>query len=86
MGIEETLTERETRYGSYKNHAMTTQLLKSAVQEHPNYYDMSSDKRESVEMILHKIARIINGNPDYKDNWHDIAGYATLAEKGCVEL
>lgn len=86
MSIEETLTERETRYGSYKNHAETTQLLKSAVQEHPNYYDMSSDKRESVEMILHKIARIINGNPDYKDNWHDIAGYATLAEKGCVEL
>lgn len=42
MSIEETLTERETRYGSYKNNAMTTQLLKSVVQEHTNYYDMSN--------------------------------------------
>lgn len=31
-------------------------------------------------MILHKIARIMNGDPDHIDHWHDIAGYATLIE------
>ena len=29
-------------------------------------------------MIFHKIGRIINGDPDYADSWHDIAGYAQL--------
>jgi hypothetical protein len=29
-------------------------------------------------MIMHKVARILNGDPNYADNWIDIAGYATL--------
>ena len=29
-------------------------------------------------MIVHKLARIVNGNPDKVDSWVDIAGYATL--------
>ena len=29
-------------------------------------------------MILHKVARILNGDPDYVDSWADIAGYAQL--------
>ncbi|WP_257617167.1 hypothetical protein [Campylobacter pinnipediorum] len=32
-------------------------------------------------MIAHKIARILAGNPNYKDHWDDIAGYATLVSK-----
>jgi hypothetical protein len=31
-----------------------------------------------LDMICHKIGRIINGDPDYADSWHDIAGYAQL--------
>lgn len=34
-------------------------------------------------MICNKIARAVNGDPQYFDNWRDIAGYATLAEKAC---
>ena len=37
--------------------------------------------RESLEMLAHKVARILNGNPDYVDSWHDVSGYATLVEK-----
>lgn len=29
-------------------------------------------------MILHKVSRIINGDPSYADSWRDIAGYAQL--------
>ena len=36
------------------------------------------DQREALEMIQHKVARILNGDPTYTDNWIDIAGYATL--------
>ena len=33
---------------------------------------------EALEMIAHKIARILSGDADYADNWVDIAGYAQL--------
>lgn len=29
-------------------------------------------------MIFNKVARILNGNPNYADSWVDIAGYAKL--------
>ena len=37
--------------------------------------------RESLDMIMHKITRIIIGREDFADHWHDIAGYAKLAEE-----
>jgi hypothetical protein len=37
-------------------------------------------------MIFHKIARILNGNPDYVDNWIDIAGYAKLVADDLEKL
>ena len=40
--------------------------------------DLDPDQREALEMIAHKIARIVNGDPNYADSWVDIAGYATL--------
>lgn len=33
---------------------------------------------ESLDMIAHKIGRIIAGDPNVEDHWRDIAGYATL--------
>ncbi len=47
----------------------------------PNWETMTYDQREGLDMIANKIARILNGDPNYADSWHDIAGYATLVEK-----
>jgi len=41
---------------------------------------LSFAQKESLEMIQHKTARILNGDPNYADSWHDIAGYATLID------
>jgi hypothetical protein len=43
-----------------------------------NWGTLSDDKRESLEMIAHKIGRILNGDPDYDDSWLDIEGYSKL--------
>ena len=90
MTIEETLKEREAKYGSLRGHAAISQHLKGAMQYHSNedfikdiprkWDKLSDDKKEALEMIAHKIARILNGDPEYKDNWHDICGYAKLIE------
>ena len=78
--LAETMESRGKKYGSFASIAETSQELKTAMWDAPNWANLSADKRESLEMIQHKIARILHGDPDYDDNWHDIQGYAKLAE------
>lgn len=40
-------------------------------------------QRESLSMIFHKIGRILAGDPNFRDHWDDIAGYAKLAADRC---
>lgn len=72
-----TLAERGARYGKFKDHAEISQALK-AVMWRANCHRMLPDQVEALEMIVHKIARILNGDPNYADSWVDIAGYAQL--------
>jgi len=80
MTIEETLAEREKQYGSFETFANIAQDLKSELRCNDRCARLADEHQEALEMILHKIARILNGDPCYPDNWHDIAGYATLVE------
>ena len=41
--------------------------------------------KESLEMVAHKIGRILNGDPFYHDSWHDCIGYLRLIEKRLEE-
>mgnify|MGYP006286399795 CR=1 FL=1 len=81
MAIENTLNERESRYGSFAGHASIAQALKQVMHHQNKWLTMNTDQMEALDMIQHKIARILNGDPDYIDSWHDIAGYATLVEQ-----
>jgi len=81
MTIENTLTERECRYGAFADHARLSQHLTDVMRAAPKWEDLSAVQKEALEMIQHKVARILNGDPCYSDNWHDIAGYATLVEQ-----
>ena len=73
------LSEREKRYGSFSTHAEISQHLKDVVfHAKPRHLFKRADQVEALEMICHKIARVINGDEDYEDNWTDIAGYAKL--------
>lgn len=78
--IRETLTARGKTYGRFFSHATIAQELKQIVLEAMGrrWVDLAPDQREALEMILHKIARVVNGDPNHVDSWHDIAGYATL--------
>jgi ABC-type hemin transport system substrate-binding protein len=80
-GVAQTLEERGSRYGSFEGHAAITQQLKETMQATSNWHKkLSYDQKEALEMIAHKIGRILNGDPDYSDSWHDIAGYASLVD------
>lgn len=78
--IAATLAERGKRYGSFDEHARYTQRIKDIMVVTPNWKVMTDSQRESLDMIAHKLGRILNGDPNYADSWHDIAGYAALVE------
>jgi len=80
MDIDTTLQERGERYGKFVEHARITQELKRTMFANMNY-ELSADQAEALEMIAHKLGRIVNGDPNYVDSWVDIAGYATLVAK-----
>ena len=83
--ITTTLTERHTRYGDFADNACITQNLKSIMRSSPKWNYLSAAQMESLEMIAHKIGRILNGDPDYFDSWHDIEGYARLVSETLSE-
>jgi hypothetical protein len=78
--IDRILEERGSRYGIFKDHAHVTQGLKKAAYEFAvsKGKAFDSDQVEALDMIFHKIGRILNGDPNYIDSWDDIAGYAKL--------
>lgn len=76
--ITEVLTERGNKYGKFISHANITQRLKSDMRLEPKWPALADDQKEALEMIAHKIGRILNGDPNYDDSWVDIAGYAKL--------
>ena len=80
LGVDTILQERGNRYGKFSGHASVTQSFKRVMQDSPNWnkLDLTPSMRESLEMIAHKIGRILNGDPTYDDSWIDIAGYAQL--------
>jgi len=83
--IETILDERGSRYGKFTRHAELTQHLKALIFAYKDKDELEYDQVQSLEMICDKIARIINGDPNYADNWVDIAGYATLISKRLEE-
>ena len=86
--IDQILEERGKRYGEFPDHARITQDLKRSMKGYsPTGFDprikkkwdsLKDDQKEALEMIAHKIGRILNGDPNYADSWVDIAGYAKL--------
>ncbi len=78
---EALITERGNRYGEFKDGAAIMQQLKQVMYNTPKWDSLKPSQKEALDMIQHKIGRILNGDPDYDDNWKDIAGYATLIVK-----
>lgn len=80
MSIEDTLAERGARYGKFSEHALICQGIKRSMWQHPGWQRLADDQKQALETIADKIARMLNGDPNYIDNWHDIIGYAKLVE------
>lgn len=79
--IDSILKERGQRYGKFVEHANITCAIKREMHEailRRADGTFCNDHIEALDMIAHKIGRILNGDPNYADSWDDIAGYAKL--------
>jgi len=80
MSIENTLAERGARYGDFKEHAAIAQDIQDAMRKSAGWEKLAPDQKQALTVVADKIARMLNGDPNYIDNWHDIIGYAKLVE------
>lgn len=77
-GVDALIAERGSRYGKFKDGADIMQSLKDVMREVDGWNNLTPSQKEALDMIQHKVGRILNGDPNYDDSWKDIAGYATL--------
>lgn len=78
METSEILKERRKTHGSFPANARIMQLLKKNMRSTKNWQILSDTQREALEMVAHKIGRILTGDPNWLDHWDDIAGYSKL--------
>lgn len=76
-----TTTERKSRYGDVSDEAEVTDALLDVLERRPGWKTLRPLHRHALRMIAAKMSRIVNGDPEYGDNWHDIAGYSTITEE-----
>lgn len=76
------LTERGSKYGSFTRLSVYEQLLKDAIRNHPQWEQLRPFEKTAIEMILHKVARLVNGGggSNHLDTVIDIQGYAKLIQ------
>lgn len=80
MNIDATLEARGDLYGDFgKNSAVMMQIVESMMAG-DNWHSVPQTHRAALIYIAGKISRIVCGDPNAIDNWHDIGGYAKLVE------
>lgn len=76
--VTEILQERQSTHGAFSESATTVQRLKVIMRATPNWERLSNAQREALEMIQHKLGRMLHGDPQLLDTVRDIVGYAQL--------
>lgn len=79
--VQSILRERGRRYGTFQGHAILSRAFKDVMAGGASFEQLRPTQQEALEMICHKMARILNGDPEWVDSWRDIAGYAELVAK-----
>lgn len=71
------IPNRDQQHGGIQAVGELSQTIKHAIrQQGRNYHLLTPAEREALDMIAHKIARLLSGDSSDPDHWRDIAGYA----------
>ena len=86
LDIDDTLKQRGASYGNYVDQSVIAENLMREIEREKGWKKFPPTHRQATRVIVIKLARLLNGNPNHVDSWHDIAGYATLARNACEDL
>jgi len=81
--VEAMLSEREKTHGNFRDHARCTQRLKAVLRDELEIMGktLTMEQQEALDMVFHKIGRMVAGDANFIDHWDDSAGYSTLVAK-----
>ena len=86
--VTQMLNERGTKHGNWEDNSRASRSFKIVIDEEAKrrvqrgQTPLTDSQREALEMIAHKMGRIIAGEASYYDHWDDIMGYAKLGKEG----
>jgi hypothetical protein len=82
--MSDSIINRDHQHGGMEPVGAISQAIKEAMRIHgSNCTRLTPGEREALDMIAHKIARILSGNdPHDVEHWTDLAGYAHAAMRG----
>lgn len=78
--VQAVLEEREKTHGDYEKFCEMYQKV-MAVIEAEAIGPLTPTQVTSVQMIVYKLCRILNGKANHRDHWSDIEGYASLISR-----
>ena len=77
-GQRDLLVQRGNTHGKWAQQSEGAQRIKAAFEGCPNWAGLKPGQKEALQSIATKISRILHGNPDERDHWADLSGYAEL--------
>lgn len=73
--------ERRHTHGDWDEGAAIAIDVMDKLRDGEAWDEMTPGMQEALHMIVHKMQRIVSGNPHVKDHWDDIGGYAELVSR-----
>ncbi len=73
------IAARQQTHGDFKSTAWVAQTLRDVFRHELGWERLSIVKREVLDCIAIKLARILSGDASCEDHYLDIIGYAELA-------
>ncbi len=94
--IDNVLQQRGSRYGEWKDQSVISIGLKNtlryewaddlgSISVRPGWCRLEPYQQNALEMICEKLARVVNGDPTYLDNYRDVIGYCQLVMNRLIE-
>jgi hypothetical protein len=83
MTTTELLSQRQDTHGDFNEVARIAQQFRKMMRVEFGWEHMNDAQREALDSMASKFGRIASGDPNFRDHWDDIAGYATLASLHC---
>ena len=78
--VDQILEQRQSTHGEFEHHAVYSASIKAVMRALPQHWNVLSPvQQEALDMIAHKMARVLAGDNKHRDHWLDIIGYAKLA-------